>query len=312
MGRKVATPDVRMAGIAKKQHGVISIAQLHHLGLSEKAIHNRLGVARLHRVHRGVYAVGHACLSAEGRSLAAVLAVGRGDNEAGVILERWGAAVSHRSAASLWEMLPIHPGPCDVIVHGNSGRARRDGIRVHRSRSLAVGDVTLRRGIPVTTPTRTIADLRKALSVGRAVGVSAQNLRKAIRQANVIGLPISEKDAADRTRGDLEQAFLGICKRHRLPRPEVNVRIGPSLVDFLWREERLVVETDSYRHHRGQVAFQDDRARDLELKRLGFDVLRLSERQIDEEGERVAEVVGAALREYRAKRPGAGTISPAR
>jgi very-short-patch-repair endonuclease len=70
-------------------------------------------------------------------------------------------------------------------------------------------------------------------------------------------------------------------------------------VDFLWREERLMVETDSYLYHRGRAAFQDDRGRELELMRLGYDVLRLSERQVNEERERVAEVVAAALRERR-------------
>ncbi|MDX6601469.1 MAG: hypothetical protein QOF13_671 [Solirubrobacterales bacterium] len=300
MGRKVATPDVRMAEVAKKQHGVISVTQLRRLGLSEKAIRSRLAVARLHRVHRGVYAVGHTRLSAEGRWLAAVLAVGRGHDGAGVVLERWGAAVSHRSAASLWEMLPIHLDPCEVIVPGNSGRAsRRHRIRVHRSRSLAAADVTLRRGVPVTTPARTIADLRKACSSGRAVGISPRDLRKAIRQANVIGLRIGDEDAAIRTRSDLEGAFLAICRHHRIPRPEVNVHIGRFLIDFLWREERLVVETDSYRYHRGQVAFQDDRQRELELMRLGYDVLRLSEAQIDEAPKDVAEVLGAELRKRR-------------
>jgi len=138
-----------------------------------------------------------------------------------------------------------------------------------------------------------------AIAAGRAAGVSAKELRKAVRQANVIGLPLADQDAGDRTRSDLEQAFLAICRRHRLPRPEVNVRIGPFLVDFLWRGQRLVVETDSYRYHRGKVAFQDDRGRDLELRQLGFDVLRLSEQQIDDESKRVAGVLAAALRERR-------------
>jgi len=62
-------------------------------------------------------------------------------------------------------------------------------------------------------------------------GISSWELRKAIRQANVIGLPIEDEDRANRTRGDLEGAFLAICRRHGLPRPEVNVRIGPFLVD---------------------------------------------------------------------------------
>jgi very-short-patch-repair endonuclease len=313
MGRKVATPDARVAEIARKQYGVVSVEQLRRVGLDDKGIRTRMNAARLHRVHRGVYAVGHTSLAREGHWLAAVLAVGRGPHEDGeAILDHWGAAVSHGSAASLWELLPVRPGACDVAVRGDGGRARRAGIRVHRSRSLSDVDVTLRYGIPVTTPGRTIADLRKASSAGSAGAISAWELRRAIRQANVIGLPIDDEDAADRTRSDLEGAFLSICRRHRLPRPEVNVRIGPFLVDFLWRGQRLVVETDGYRYHRGRVAFQGDRGRELQLMGLGYNVLRLSERQIDEEPKRVGEVLGAALRKRRGGPPGGEAVSPER
>jgi len=130
----------------------------------------------------------------------------------------------------------------------------------------------------------------------RSGAISTWELRRAIRQANVLGLPVEEKDRRDRTRSDLERDFLLLCRRHRLPRPEVNVRIGAYLADFLWREERLVVETDSYRYHRGEVAFHDDRARELELMRLGYHVLRLSEAQIDDAPKDVAEVLHAELR----------------
>jgi very-short-patch-repair endonuclease len=112
----------------------------------------------------------------------------------------------------------------------------------------------------------------------------------------VLGLPIGVASNRDRSRSDLERDFLRLCRRHRLPRPDVNVRIGRYLVDFLWRERRFVVETDSYLYHRGKVAFQDDRDRDLELKRLGYEVMRLSERQVNEEADRVAGVVRTALR----------------
>jgi very-short-patch-repair endonuclease len=111
----------------------------------------------------------------------------------------------------------------------------------------------------------------------------------------VLGLPIDERDASDRTRSDLEDAFLRLCRRYRLPRPEVNVRIGPYLVDFLWRSRRLVVETDSYLYHRGRAAFQDDRGRGMELTRVGYRVLQLSERQVVAEPRRVAEALSAAL-----------------
>ena len=302
MNGKPVPPDAVIARMAEQQRGVITAAQMRRLGVSDDAVRARVLSGRLHRVHQSVYAVGHAALALEGRCMAAVLAMGgrpaRGDS----VLDHWGAAVSHRSALILWGLLPAATGPVDVIV-GRGGREKRRGIRVHRSRSLLSAHVTLCSGIPVTTPARTISDLRQAISTRRSGSIADWELRKAIRQANVIGLPILDEDIADRTRSDLEAAFLAICRRHRLPSPEVNVRIGPCLVDFLWREERLVVETDGYPYHRGRDAFQDDRGRELELMRLGYGVLRLSEAQIDEEPKKVGEVVGAELRR---RRPEAG------
>lgn len=229
--------------------------------------------------------------------MAAVLACGAGpsgrhDN----VLTHWGAAVSHRSAAALWELLPASNGPVDVSVPSGSGRARRRAIRLHRSLTLLPAAVTLRSGIPITTPARTISDLRRATAARGQRSISLHELRRAIRQAEILGLPIGDDVASDRTRSDLESDFLAICSWHRLPRPEVNVRVGEDLVDFLWRRSRLIVETDSYLYHRGRAAFQDDRERDLRLRTAGFDVMRVSEKQVNEEPETVAEAVAAALR----------------
>ncbi|HSS04297.1 MAG TPA: DUF559 domain-containing protein [Solirubrobacterales bacterium] len=303
MNGKVAPPELKpvradlgVARVAGRQHGVISVDQLRRAGVSENAIRARVIAGRLHRVHRGVYAVGHAALPPEGRWLAAVLALGGGPRQGGgSVLDGWGAAVSHGSAACLWGLLPGCWVPVDVVVAGRSGKARRRGVRVHRPRSLGQADVTLRRGIPVTTPARTIADLRTAIAAGIAGAISSRELRRVVRQANVLGLPIGEESGRDRTRSDLERDFLRLCRRYGLPLPGVNVRIGPYLVDFLWRECRLVVETDGYVYHRGKAAFQDDRGRDLELRRLGFEVIRLSEQQIEEEPDRVAETLSATL-----------------
>ena len=85
------------------------------------------------------------------------------------------------------------------------------------------------------------------------------------------------------------------CRRHGLPMPEVNVRVGTRLVDFLWRDQHLIVETDGYRYHRGRAAFEDDRARDLELHALGFEVIRLSYRQVAQEPRQIASVLRGAL-----------------
>lgn len=275
MPEKGAPPDARIAVIAARQHGVASIRQLREAGLSDEGVRERVGSGRLHRLHRGVYAVGHRALTFEGRALAAVLALGDG-------------CLSHRSAAVLWRMLPAAPGPIDASIYTRSGRQRRQGIRIHWPRSLSSKQVTRRQGIPVTTPARTISDLRRT--------ASPAEVRRAIRQAEVLGLHLDEEDTAERTRSELEHLFLRLCRRHELPTPEVNVRIGGRVVDFLWREQRLIVETDGYRYHRGRAAFEDDRARDLELRALGFEVLRLTHRQVTEEPRRVAAVLREALR----------------
>jgi very-short-patch-repair endonuclease len=218
--------------------------------------------------------------------------------------------LSHRSAAALWELLRPMEGPIDVSIPSHSGRRSRKGIRLHRCSSLLStkpiqsthlpnegaldglvpnGLVTHRQGIPVTTPARTVADLKSC--------VPPRLHRRAIRQAELAGYALDAGVETTRTRSDLEEDFLTLCRRADLPSPEVNVRIGRWTVDFLWRSHRLAVETDSYRYHRGSVAFQDDRARDLDLRRHGFDVRRFSEKQINEDSARVIADLHTALKE---------------
>jgi very-short-patch-repair endonuclease len=133
-------------------------------------------------------------------------------------------------------------------------------------------------------------------STGRRKGaVSQKELRQAIRQAGVLGLRIDAERKPDRTRSELEHLFLRLCQRHGLPIPQVNVRIDSFLVDFLWRDRRLIVETDGYQYHSGRAAFEADRDRDLKLKACGYEVIRLSYRQVVEEPERVAESLSGLL-----------------
>jgi very-short-patch-repair endonuclease len=275
MAEKVAPADHAAARIAARQHGVASMRQLRSVGLSDEAVSVRLRSGRFHRIHRGVYAIGHRGLSVEGRWSAAVLACGAG------------AVLSHASAAALWGLLPEPQGPVDVSTPARSGRSKRSGIRLHRCRSLGNGATTQRGRIPVTTPARTIADLRGA--------VPEWQWRRAVRQAEFARFRLGPDIEIDGTRSDLERDFLQICRNAGLPAPEVNVRVGRWTVDFLWRAERLAVETDSYRYHRGRVAFQDDHARDLDLRRAGLEVRRFDERQIGEEPGLVAADLAEAL-----------------
>jgi very-short-patch-repair endonuclease len=150
-------------------------------------------------------------------------------------------------------------------------------------------DVTRRNNIPVTTPARTIADLCRVASV--------DEVRRAIRQAGFLGLDIGAEDRREPalTRSTLERRFLRLCRRHRLPEPEVNVLVGPHEVDFLWPDRRLIVETDGYEGHRGRQAFEDDRAKDAELRVMRYTVVRFTYRQVSERWEWVEESIRALL-----------------
>jgi very-short-patch-repair endonuclease len=277
MAKQRANPDHLVAQIARREHGTVDFDQLRAAGIGPSSIALRVRTGRLHRKHRGVYAVGHPKLSHEGVWLAAVKACGRE------------AALSHQSAAQLAKMLSLaaYNGPVHVTIPGTGGRRRRNGIIVHRSTTLTRKDVMRRDGIPTTNPARTLADLRPVLP--------REQWEDALDQARHLGPPFGDLRIKDPARSRLERAFRRICRRHRLPLPEMNVGIGPYRVDFLWREQHLVVETDGWETLRDRASFEADRARDAELKLRGYDVIRFTFRQVLEDPERVARTLRALL-----------------
>jgi very-short-patch-repair endonuclease len=256
--------DRAVAAIAERQHGLITSAQLYEPGLDKRAIYRRVQAGRLHRLYRGVFAVGHTNLSREALWLAAVFACAPN------------AVLSHRSAAALWSMRPHSSGPIELTVPDRGRRAGRRGLRIHRSTRLEAGDVTRERAIPVTTPRRTIADLRRVLPTDQ--------VDAAVRRAEILRLDLGRQPGyePDRARSDLERDVLRICRAHRLPMPEVNVRIGPYEVDFLWRKHKLVLETDGYQTHGTRSAFEADRERDVQLQLMGLTCMRFTHRQVSD------------------------------
>jgi predicted transcriptional regulator of viral defense system len=213
------SPDVFLARLAARQHGVVARAQLSALGIDQRAIEYRLAVGRLHLLHRGVYAVGHRPPSPLATAMAAVLACG---------LE---AFLSHRSAAALWRIVRRWPSANEVSV---PGRRRHPGIRVHRSRHA---ETTVHYGIPTTTPAQTLVDLADVLDdrqLARAVNeayvhklttphqLSALLTRSPGRRTSRL---TPHTTAATPTRSHLEDDFLRFIKRHRLPTPEVKAHL---------------------------------------------------------------------------------------
>jgi hypothetical protein len=266
----------------------MSRRQLLGLGFDRGGIERRLEAGRLHRLYRGVYAVGHTVLSRHGRWLAAVMACGPG------------ASLSHRSAAALWGIRPTAAARIDVTVPHTSGFRSTAAIVVHRSRRPI--ETTTRDGIAVTTPGQTLADLATALP--------RRALEKAVEQAEALRLDFAipaghpgetrlreamAHDLSRTTRSPLEDAFLELCDTHGIPRPLVNATVEGFEVDFCWPGARVIVETDGHTHHGTRAAFERDRARDARLTVLGWRVLRFTNRQVRLEGEWVAEVLRAVV-----------------
>ena len=85
------------------------------------------------------------------------------------------------------------------------------------------------------------------------------------------------------TRRELERRFLALIRGAQLPAPRVNARLHGFEVDFLWPEQRLVVETDGGQFHSHPRAFENDRRRDQILVAHGYRVIRVTWRQLGEE-----------------------------
>ncbi len=275
---------------------MVTRAQLEAMGLSRSAVGRRARDGRLHRVHRGVYAVGHPILTANGHRMAAVLACGPG------------ATLSHASAAALWGLRPTSATRIDVTVNGAGGRAKRSRLRIHRAASLRDDEVTEHDCIRVTTPARTLLDLASSLprrALERALDQAevlelfdlralqaAVDRHRGERGAGVLASALQQHRAGTTlTKSTLEELMLAICDDHGLPRPLVNAWVEGLEVDFYWPAQRLVVEADSYQFHRSRAAFERDRERDAILARAGHRALRFTHRQIKREPAAVAQTI---------------------
>lgn len=292
--------DRRIGGLGGRQHGVVSRVQLLGRGVSAAAIGRRVQAGRLHPIHPGVYAVGHAVLSQHGRWMAAVLFCGSG------------AVLSHWSAAALWGIRSAR-STSDVIVPKKSKPVA--GVRRHYS-LLPADETTDHEGIPVTTVPRTIFDMA-ASSPPEAVESMLREAEyrrlydrlslwdlleryqrrrgsKAVRAALA-----RTRESPGRIRGPLEERFLPFLDRHRLPRPHFNAWLEVAgkkyQVDCLWPEVRQIVELDGWEAHGTRSAFLEDRARERRLRGAGYGVTRLAWSQLDDEPEAIASDLRASF-----------------
>jgi very-short-patch-repair endonuclease len=293
--------DATIAEYARRQDGVVSRRQLRAAGYTRHEIDLRLAAERLFVVHRGVYAVGHRKLTQRGKWWAALLAAGED------------AALSHESAAALWQ---LRDKERVIEVTAPSQRRHRRGVRMHHV-PLRATDVTTRHGIPTTTVVRTLIDLAQTLrpqALEEAIRqaeyhrlASATSLSKAVSsrrgQPGVKALRQALEKAdlgKGPTRKGLEQRFRRFLREHDIARPEFNAPMelnrGRIEVDCLWREQRLIVELDGAAAHMTTDAFHSDRARDQELVAGGWRVIRITWWQLVNQPDRIAEILWRLLR----------------
>jgi len=275
-----------VAKLADRQHGVVARRQLRTHGLTSGAINHAVATGRLYRVFRGVFGVGHRPLGPHGRMFAATLACGDG------------SVLSHRSAAWLLGIWERQPSPIEVIAPVQAGR-QIPGIHRRHTPLPPLSDGWTEYGIPCTGPSRTIIDL--------AGFESERSLRRAIEQAAVLRmLDVAEIDAIldtgrrrrnsrrlrlildnwrryspeTRLRSPLEAKLLPLLSRRDIPPPQCNakLKVGNESfeVDFLWRAQRFVIETDGRRYHGNPEARKRDRHRDRVLAATGYRVWRLT------------------------------------
>ncbi len=262
-----------------RQDRAISTAQLKACGISAKVITRLRKEGWLHHKHYGVWSVGTPRLSPRGRFWAGHLATG------GTISYR-SASVVHALRASFWKVeltLPHY-------------KPDRDGLKLHEGR-LPAAQITDLDGLPVTTLERTLLDLADVLtprkleiainqaeinekldySALEAVLLDANGrhgitpLRHAL-EAAALGLTLTESE--------LEEAFLALTRKHRFQQPETRFNAEGFRCDFVWPDQRIVIETDGARFHRRLRNREEDARRDRTLRRVGWTVDRVSYRQV--------------------------------
>lgn len=289
--------------LACEQHGVVGRKQLLDLGFDPEMVKKRVTTKRLIPLFPGTYAVGHAQITQRGWWRAAVLTGGSC------------AALSHKSAAALWGILPA-PGTIEILRSSSPNRpnsklnrsGRRPALTIHRSRVFGPSEYEILDGIRVTSVARTFLDIAPRLSVRKLESalteaerlhiVQIEPLREAAMRGK--GWPGSRKlrqvlegwdpHSLD-ARTDLELAFVAMCREYDVVLPELNVWVNGFLVDGFWPSKRLVVELDSQRYHRSTWQFNRDLEHTLALEEAGYRVLRLTWNMLTKDSRRTASIL---------------------
>ena len=290
----------RIASVASMQRGCIARHQLLGLGIGAATITRLIERGSLHRLRRGVYAVGHRARAPLRDETVALLAVPRA------------RAISHASAAGIWG---LHlPGSRDRRIHlllDGDAPVSRPGLCAHRSRLVPDRDLRTRQSLPVTSVAwtlihlaesiadapleRVISDALRSRLVGETELAEVASRAPGLRGAARVRAALADDAAPALTRSDGEIRMLELVRAAELPPPRLNVPLEGFEVDFHWPEHRLVVEVDSVAFHTDRWAYERDRRKDAALRAAGLTVIRITWRQLKERPMVVVAQLAAAL-----------------
>lgn len=216
-----------------------------------------------------------------------------------------GAALSHRSAAALWDFGEEHRDYIDVSVR-RSSEARLRGVRCHRRPTLPASAITTRLNIPLTQPVQTFLDLARVAgpkTLERAINdadkrdvIDPDALRRALDDhAGEPGVRplrrILDKHTFLLSDDELELLFRPLAAAAGLPTPLTKQMVNKFEVDFFWPDLGLVVETDGWRYHRTPAAQTRDALRFQTHTAAGLTPLRFSHYQVKYESRHVRHIL---------------------
>jgi very-short-patch-repair endonuclease len=306
----VSEAEAILQRITAGQHGTTSRAQLRAAGVSRYLIDGWVRRGRLVALHPGIYRLAEQEPGIRTRAMAAVLAASRGRPARSGTPD---VALSHEGAALLWDF-PWWELPVRLDVSGTAPR-RVANLRVHRVAPLCDDEVTIRHGIPVTTLARTVLDIAgigSARDAEQALAAAERQSRECRGQVEVLlkrhrSYPGSralrrllrrlERSGRPpmflRSRAEAVAARLFIAAG--LPPFLTNTPAAGYEADFLWSDYRVVVEVDGEEFHNSKVAFHRDRARDRARAAAGYQTLRFTWSQLNDEGTACVAAVSVAI-----------------
>jgi very-short-patch-repair endonuclease len=258
-----------VAAVAKRQHGAVTRAQLVELGLRQRQIERWVQSGRLERLLPGVFRIAGTPTTREQSVAAAVLWAGPD------------ARASHRSAGQLWGWDGVSAARPEITVP--LARIKKStAVVVHQTRT-ELADRRTRRGIPITTPERTLIDLAGTLDVAQLeIAFESARRERQVTTASV-GRALARVGTQGRSGADeltdllatlaaeppcesaLEVMAARMLRASDLPTPRRHVGVATFeatyRLDFAWPDRLVALECDGRKWHEIESAFERDRHR---------------------------------------------------